>query len=124
MGDPGNFVKLRAGGIVAALLAASPWFSFAQGTVNIAGSVSGASGRYPVYVAVWSELAFLKTPVLSVRIAPGDETRFHFTVPPGRWAVSAFEDRNNNGVLDMGLFSPKEPNGFWRAFKRASQTSI
>jgi uncharacterized protein (DUF2141 family) len=34
----------------------------------------------------------------------------------GRWAISAFEDRNENGVLDMGLFGPKEPNGFCRPF--------
>jgi hypothetical protein len=30
--------------------------------------------------------------------------------------VSAYEDRNENGVLDMGLFGPKEPSGFWRPF--------
>jgi uncharacterized protein (DUF2141 family) len=31
--------------------------------------------------------------------------------------VSAFEDINENGRLDMGLFGPKEPNGFWRQFR-------
>ena len=103
-------------GAVAALLGVLPWFAFVQGTAIVSGSVSGASGRHPVYVALWTEQTFLKTPVQSVRIAPGDETRYQFTVPPGRWAVSAFEDRNDNGVLDMGLFGPKEPNGFWRAF--------
>jgi uncharacterized protein (DUF2141 family) len=30
--------------------------------------------------------------------------------------VSAYEDKNGNGVLDMGLFGPKEPSGFWRPF--------
>ncbi len=41
---------------------------------------------------------------------------FHFEVTPGRWALSAFEDVNGNGVLDMGLFGPTEPNGFFKAF--------
>src|SRR5205807_5889173 len=36
--------------------------------------------------------------------------------PGGRWALSAFEDRNGNGVLDTGLFGPKEPSGFWHPF--------
>ncbi len=30
--------------------------------------------------------------------------------------MSAFEDKNGNGVLDMGVFGPKEPSGFWRPF--------
>jgi uncharacterized protein (DUF2141 family) len=30
--------------------------------------------------------------------------------------VSAFEDLNDNGILDMGFFGPKEPSGFWRPF--------
>ena len=30
--------------------------------------------------------------------------------------MSAFEDLNDNGILDMGFFGPKEPSGFWRPF--------
>jgi uncharacterized protein (DUF2141 family) len=116
LGDRGGAPVRLAARAVAALFAASWSLALAQGTVNVAGSVLGASGRHPVYVALWSEQTFLKTPAQSVRIAPGDEMHYQFTVPPGRWAVSAFEDRNDNGVLDMGLFGPKEPNGFWRAF--------
>jgi uncharacterized protein (DUF2141 family) len=41
---------------------------------------------------------------------------FSFTVPAGEWALSAYEDNNENGTLDIGLFGPTEPSGFWRAF--------
>ena len=76
----------------------------------------GASGKSVLYVALWQAENFLKLPVQQVRIEPGAEPIFQFEVPTGRWAVSAFEDRNGNGVLDMGLFGPKEPSGFWRSF--------
>jgi uncharacterized protein (DUF2141 family) len=49
-----------------------------------------------------------------LKLAPGSQRSFQLDVPKGRWAVSAFEDRNGNGVLDMGLFGPKEPSSFWR----------
>jgi uncharacterized protein (DUF2141 family) len=36
-------------------------------------------------------------------------------VTPGRYALSAFHDRNSNGKLDTGAFGiPKEPFGFSR----------
>jgi uncharacterized protein (DUF2141 family) len=36
-------------------------------------------------------------------------------VEPGRYAMSAFHDRNNNGKLDRGAFGvPQEPFGFSR----------
>ena len=69
-----------------------------------------------VYVALWDASGFLDRPVRQIKLAPGADRSFHFDVVPGRWALSAFEDRNANGVLDMGLFGPKEPSGFWRPF--------
>lgn len=34
-------------------------------------------------------------------------------VPPGRYALVAYQDRNGNGKLDRGLFNvPSEPYGF------------
>jgi uncharacterized protein (DUF2141 family) len=84
--------------------------------LTIAGQVSGPPREHTVYVALWDAAGFLKTPVQQIRIAPGAALTFQFKAAPGRWAVSAYEDRNENGVLDMGLFGPKEPSGFWRAF--------
>jgi uncharacterized protein (DUF2141 family) len=93
--------------------------SVAQGEtarVTISGRVDGTSGKSPVYIALWQSDGFLERPVRQVRVEPGAVPDFRFAVAPGRWAVSAFEDRNQNGVLDMGLFGPKEPTGFWRPF--------
>jgi uncharacterized protein (DUF2141 family) len=88
----------------------------ANDSFSLSGQVSGSSGKYVVYVALWRAEGFLKHPVQQVRIEPGAARTFRFEVPAGRYAISAFEDRNGNGVLDMGLFGPKEPSGFWRAF--------
>jgi uncharacterized protein (DUF2141 family) len=85
-------------------------------TFRLSGRILGSSGKSVISVALWQADNFLKRPVQQVRIEPEAEPIFHFDVPPGRWAVSAFEDRNGNGILDMGLFGPKEPSGFWRPF--------
>jgi uncharacterized protein (DUF2141 family) len=84
--------------------------------VTIAGRIPGSPRAHTVRVALWDANGFLKTPARETRIAAGAELRFQFTARPGRWAISAYEDRNENGVLDMGPFGPKEPTGFWRAF--------
>jgi len=106
--------RLGRGCVVCALA----WIlaSAAPATFRLSGRVSGASGKKVVYVALWQADGFLQTPVHQIRIEPGAPLVFQFDVPAGRWALSAFEDRNGNGVLDMGWFGPKEPSGFWRAF--------
>lgn len=88
----------------------------AQATFELSGTVTGASGKHAVYVALWSADNFLKKPTEQQRFDLGTGPTFHFQIPAGHWALSAFEDMNDNGVLDMGLFGPKEPSGFWRAF--------
>jgi uncharacterized protein (DUF2141 family) len=98
-------------------LAASLAHAEAPPTFAISGRVIGASGGHAVYVALWTADNFLQTPTKQLKFAPGVEPRFRFDVAPGRWAVSAYEDRNDNGVLDVGVFGPKEPSGFWRLFK-------
>lgn len=103
--------------IAAALLATiAAGRGAAEQTFRLSGRLLGASGKSVLYVALWQTDGFLKRPAQQIRIEPGAERVFHFEVPAGRWAVSAFEDRNGNGILDMGFFGPKEPSGFWRAF--------
>lgn len=86
--------------------------------ITIAGRIIGSPRSHTVHVALWNADGFLKTPVREVRMVAGADLRFQFRAPPGRWAISAYEDRNENGVLDLGLFGPKEPSGFWRAFDK------
>ena len=76
----------------------------------------GASGKHAVHVALWRREGFLEHPARETQFAPGVAPEFRFDVPPGSWALSAYEDRNDNGTLDMGLFGPKEQAGFWRPF--------
>jgi len=68
--------------------------------------------------AVEGNTTFYATPALDTVTSWAGQTApdFRFDLPPGSWAVSAYEDKNDNGVLDMGLFGPKEPSGFWRPF--------
>jgi len=82
----------------------------------VTGRIVGASDKNTVYVTLWQADGFLDHPVQRVIIAPGKPLVFKFEVAKGRWAISAFEDRNGNGVLDIGALGPKEPNGFWRSF--------
>jgi uncharacterized protein (DUF2141 family) len=84
--------------------------------VVLSGKVLGASGRHPVRVALWAQAGFLTRPYEQLTFLPGTPPSFKFRVAPGRWALSAFEDRNGNGELDMGVFGPKEPSGFFRPF--------
>lgn len=114
--------KVCASVVLCFLLAASVAVAGALGqsestpTITLSGTVSGASGKHPVYVALWDAAGFLGKPVQQIRIDPGAPAEFRFRIAPGDWALSAFEDKNGNGVLDMGAFGPKEPSGFWRAF--------
>ena len=107
----------RVGLLVAVPALIAPAHAREPQTFTIAGTVTGGSGHHPLYVALWSEQGFLNTPAETSRLPPGTEGQYRFVVPSGRWGVSAFEDINENGRLDMGMFGPKEPNGFWREFK-------
>ncbi len=79
----------------------------------ISGTVRGASGQHTVHVAVWDEKGFLRKPILeSFSMLPVIEFPCAFRVKEGRWAISAYEDRNENGSLDMGPFGPRELVGF------------
>ncbi|WP_049761599.1 DUF2141 domain-containing protein [Candidatus Korobacter versatilis] len=108
-----GFVRNAVLGAVLVMLSTG---SFAQREVLVSGHIQGASGKHAVYVALWDADGFLRNPVQELRIAPGAIPAFTFRVAAGRWAVSAYEDKNDNGKLDMGLFGPKEPAGFGRPF--------
>lgn len=87
-----------------------------RGEFTLAGRVRNASGKHAVFVALWNAGGFLERPVRQIRIDPPAEPVFRFEVSSGRWALSAFEDVNGDGKLDMGIFGPKEPSGFWHPF--------
>ena len=84
---------------------------------SVSGEVLGASGHHTIHIALWDVTGFLKTPVEEIRIRPGESLHYKLFLKPGVWAISAYEDLNENGVLDVGIFGPREPHGFWRPFR-------
>jgi len=110
-------LTVRVGLLVALPALVAAINAYQPPTFTIAGRVTGGSGRHPLYVALWSDQGFLVTPAQTIHLPPGTEGHYRFIVPSGRWGVSAFENVNENGRLDMGMFGPKEPNGFWREFR-------
>lgn len=72
-------------------------------------------GRGSVVVGLYSsERTFLKSPAAG-QVRKADDTVMHFTfnIPPGPYAIAAYQDLNDNREMDKGLFHiPKEPYGF------------
>lgn len=67
-----------------------------------------------IWVSVFNEKDFLKKSIQtkSVNIS-GTKAVVEFTLPAGEYAVSTYQDINNNGKLDRYIIGkPKEPYGF------------
>jgi len=77
---------------------------------RVSGTIREASGAHTIRVHLWSAEAFSPHPRRDV-LLPARDVTFAFRVPSGRWAISAYEDLNENGTLDRGVFRPKEPSG-------------
>jgi uncharacterized protein (DUF2141 family) len=82
------------------------------GRVTISGQIAGASGRHTIHVAIWDAKGFLRTPPQESFLAPGGVAKYVFAVSTGEWAITPYEDLNENGKLDRRVFG-KEPVGFW-----------
>ena len=79
--------------------------------------VSGVTAKGKVSVAVCDKERFLKQCAYNASVpAQAGETSVSVKgVPPGTWAVVAYQDENSNGELDTNLLGiPKEPYGFSR----------
>jgi uncharacterized protein (DUF2141 family) len=77
-------------------------------------------GKGSVFVSVWNdEKTFLKKPFTELsEKADGDTLVFLFVLPEGQYAISAYQDLNDNKKLDLGIFGiPKEPIGFGNNFR-------
>jgi uncharacterized protein (DUF2141 family) len=103
-----------APGLVGLLLTAAAPAEMPGGTIEVAVSgVRNASGQ--VKVDVCTQATFLKDCPWTGRAPAHAGTvivEVH-GVPPGRYAIQAFHDANNNGECDQGLFGiPREGVGF------------
>jgi len=79
--------------------------------------VSGVTAKGKVNVAVCDKARFLKQCAYSASVPAqaGETTVAVKDVPPGTWAVLAYQDENGNNELDRNLIGiPKEAYGFSR----------
>jgi uncharacterized protein (DUF2141 family) len=67
-----------------------------------------------IRVSVFSKRDFLEKPIQSkIFQVVGDQIIAEFDLDPGDYAVSTYQDLNNNGKLDRYFIGkPKEPYGF------------
>lgn len=93
--------------------------SFAQGTFDIKiANVQKNSGKIVVEIYN-SESSWLKSPYRKMVLPTTQDVQsVSFQAPYGNYAISIYQDINENGKLDSGLFSiPKEPIGFGNNYK-------
>jgi uncharacterized protein (DUF2141 family) len=101
--------------LIAGALSSSPTAQAARITVTVEGirSTEGA-----IMVGLFSDAATFPDRITKGQSAPAQISSVILVfenVEPGRYAASAFQDRNGNGKLDRGLMGiPKEPYGFSR----------
>ncbi|VXB17293.1 DUF2141 domain-containing protein [Massilia sp. 9I] len=76
-----------------------------------------AGGKGKVNVAVCDRARFLKQCAYSASVPPqaGETVVKLNDIPPGTWAVLAYQDENENSILDRNFIGiPKENYGFSR----------
>ena len=63
--------------------------------------------------------SWLETPYHKIVVTTAQDFKdVSFKIPYGSYAISVYQDINNNGRLDMGIFGiPKEPIGFGNNYK-------
>ena len=80
--------------------------------------------RGKVVVEIYNDKSgWLKKPFRRLLLTPDATAQTaSFAVPPGKYAVSIYQDTNGNGELDMNFLSiPKEPVGFGNNYKPFGQ---
>ncbi|MDR0835402.1 MAG: DUF2141 domain-containing protein [Tannerella sp.] len=65
-------------------------------------------------VGLYDKEGFMKKPVRGgmVKVSADTLTIVFENIPSGEYAISLYQDENDNRKLDMGLFGPKEKWGF------------
>ena len=79
-------------------------------------------GKGSIVVSLYNEEKdFLNKPMASQTLKATEPImQFSFSVPPGDYAIAAYQDLNENKKLDAGIFHiPKEPYGFSNNYRPA-----
>ena len=107
--------------LTAGLAAAQPLGQPSAFTIEV---VNIEKNRGTVVVEIYNEKSgWLKKPFRRLTLAPDAAAQTaSFAAPPGKYAVSIYQDTNANGELDMNFLSiPKEPIGFGNNYKPFGQ---
>jgi len=93
-------------------------FSTSAGLKVIVTNVQVNKGSIVVDIYNSKEI-FFKKPVVSETVKPCSTTvELSFVIPEGEYAVAGYQDLNDNGILDKGLFNiPSEPYGLSNNFR-------
>lgn len=88
---------------------------------TIRGTIKGCSGEHPIRIALIGKDFFENQKPLQGIIRKPSQVKdgkvtYEFRVEPGDYGVTAFEDEDENGKLEMGMFGPSEPSQFYRKF--------
>ena len=87
---------------------------------TVSGSITGCSTKHSVHVMIYEESGFndgmnhSQEAIIEPTKSDSCSVPFSFNKPTGSYALSSFEDKNNNGKLDFFFFIPKEPAGFYK----------
>lgn len=107
--------------LAAGLMAARPLATSSALTIEVR---NVGKNRGQVVVELYNEKSgWLKKPFRRLTLASDAATlTASFAVPPGKYAISIYQDTNGNGELDMNFLSiPKEPIGFGNNYKPFGQ---
>jgi uncharacterized protein (DUF2141 family) len=104
--------------IILLLLFLGVLFSTTAGQKVIVKNVQVGKGGIVIDIYNSAE-TFFKTPFISGTAKPCSTTvELSFDLPDGEYAVAGYQDVNDNGILDKGLFNiPKEPYGLSNNFR-------
>ncbi len=107
--------------VVAASFALGPTPAAEEKLVTVSGHVIGCSGKHTVYIMLWDKTIFDSRKPVKKMTRQAKEVRsgrvgYSFKTKPGQYTVSAYEDEDGNRTLKVGLFGPKEPQGFYREY--------
>jgi uncharacterized protein (DUF2141 family) len=105
--------------VIALAMLAAP--EEAQHTVR--GTISNCSGEHTIFIALFDSNAFFTEAgkaqqwrkVAATEVKNG-KVVYEFKVVPGEYGVAAFEDEDEDGLLDFGMFGPSEPQQLYKKF--------
>ena len=105
--------------VLVATTLSAPKFSGQQSPLRIAiANMKKNSGK--IVVEIYQDKAsWLENPFKTVTLSSDESLKTaSFDLPPGKYAVSVYQDTNQNGRLDMNFLGiPKEPVGFGNNYK-------